>query len=40
MKTYYVYFNKNGQEVCHCFESKQEEAEHFAKIVGGRIVVE
>lgn len=40
MKTYYVYFYKNGIEVCHYFEENQEEAEHFAKLVNGRIVTE
>lgn len=40
MKTYYVYFYKNGQEVCHWFDNDKAQAEHFAKLVGGRIVAE
>ena len=40
MKKYYVYFWKNGKEVCHGFEENKEEAEHFAKLINGRIVVE
>ena len=40
MKIYYVYFYKDGQEVCHCFEYEQAQAEHFAKLTGGQIVVE
>lgn len=40
MKTYYVYFLKNGQEVCHCFDNDKAQAEHFAKLVDGQIVVE
>ncbi len=35
---YYVYFFKNGQETCHCFEEDKVQAEHFAKLVNGRIV--
>ena len=40
MKKYYVYFYKNGKEVCHCFEENKVEAEHFAELVNGRIVTE
>lgn len=40
MKRYYVYFWKNGKEVCHTFEDDKAQAEHFAKLVNGRIVVE
>ena len=40
MKKFYVYFFKNGREVCHCFEDDEEQAKHFSKIMNGRIVVE
>ena len=40
MEKYYVYFFKKGQEVCHCFEDDKAQAEHFAKLVNGRIIVE
>lgn len=40
MEKYYVYFFKNGHETCHCFENEKNEAEHFAKLVNGRIVIE
>lgn len=40
MKKYYVYFYKNGQKVCHCFENDKAQAQHFAKLVEGRIVIE
>lgn len=39
-KWYYVYFYKNGKRTCHCFEEDKEQAEHFAKLVGGEIVRE
>lgn len=37
---YYVYFVKNGQKTCHCFEEDREQAEHFAKLVRGELVKE
>lgn len=40
MKKWYVYFFKNGQKACHCFEENKEEAEHFAELVGGELVEE
>ena len=40
MKKYYVYFFKNGREVCECFENEEEQARHFATLVNGRFVVE
>ena len=40
MKKYYVYFNKHGQELCRCFENDKDQAEHFANLVNGRIIVE
>lgn len=40
MKKYYVYFLKNGKEVCNCFEEDKQQAEHFCKLVNGRIIIE
>ena len=40
MKMFYVYFYKNGKEICHCFEYDEAQTKHFAKLVNGRIVVE
>lgn len=40
MKKYYVYFYKNGQKTCHCFEDDKQEAEHFASLVNGELVEE
>lgn len=36
---YYVYFkNAHDVRVCHCFEQDEQQAEHFAKLVGGAVV--
>ncbi len=37
---YYVYFYKNGNQICHCFEQDKEQAEHFAKNVNGEIIID
>lgn len=34
---YYVDFYKNEKIVTHCFEGDKEQAEHFAKLVNGKV---
>ena len=39
MKKYYVYFiDYRGYERCHYFEYDNKTAEHFAKVVNGKIL--
>ena len=37
---WYVYFNKNGRVICHCFEDDEKQAKHFAALVNGKVVKE
>ena len=34
---YYVDFYKDGKQVTHCFEEEKKQAEHFAKLVNGKV---
>lgn len=40
MKYYVNFIDLAGLPRCHCFEDAKEEAEYFAKLVGGSVFCE
>ena len=34
------FFGRHGEKRCHCFEDGEQQARHFASLVGGEIVLE
>lgn len=40
VKWFVYFFGRHGEKRCHCFEDGEQQARHFASLVGGEIVLE